>query len=129
MRWSENCSKLAKEKSVGIDTCVTERRMAYRYPLSFPIEAVNSPWWSGQTENLSSGGVLFTSSDELMVGERVEYNVALLPGAGVYLHCWGTVLRRHYRGEAHAFALTIERHEFLRRAPADVKPDARGNAA
>lgn len=73
--------------------------------------------------------MLFTSLDELTVGERVEYGVALLPGAGVYLHCWGTVLRRHYRGEAHAFALTIERHEFVRRASTDVKHDAFGAAA
>ena len=96
------------------DTNVEERRATGRYPFRVPIQAARSPWWSGQTENLSSRGVLFTSTVDLTVGQPVEYAVGPLPGTGVLLHCWGLVLRQHRQNGAKAFALSIRRHKFVR---------------
>lgn len=80
----------------------------------------------GETMNLSSAGVLFTSHVELEVGSPIEYFITLQGGATapkpIRLHCVGKVVRRHERHPAAnsnehktvATAATLERYEFIR---------------
>jgi hypothetical protein len=78
-----------------------------------------------ETRNLSSGGVLFSSESQLLVGEPIEYFITLPTGresSGVRLHCVGTVIRLEARPVRSAkdrerpfnVAATLERYEFVR---------------
>lgn len=71
---------------------------------------------SGETKNVSSSGVLFTSKDRVPVGDPIEYVITFpkVPGSRseVRLRCVGKVLRED--AEAAAFAATLERYEFVR---------------
>lgn len=70
----------------------------------------------GETRNVSSGGVLFTSVDApLSIGQSVEYVISLPTGArigDVRLRCMGKVVRRDDTQQA--LAATLERYEFIR---------------
>jgi hypothetical protein len=78
----------------------------------------------GETENLSSGGVLFISKEELKIGDRIEYLITFPAGSGnnggVKLHCVGKVIRQcEQEGdsaaeEPRAIAATLERYQFVR---------------
>lgn len=72
---------------------------------------------SGETRNVSSCGVLFTSTAPVPVGESIEYLITFpkMPGArsDVRLRCVGKV-QRHQDGDY--FAATLERYEFVRTA-------------
>ena len=76
-----------------------------------------------ETKNLSSAGVLFSSSQELEIGAPVEYVITLQPdarGRSIRLRCVGKVVRRHGgppKNESEnsvAMAATLERYEFIR---------------
>ncbi len=71
---------------------------------------------SGETRNMSSGGVLFTSSSSVPVGQPIEYLITFPkpPGghAEVRLRCVGKVVREDL--DTAAFAATLERYEFVR---------------
>lgn len=79
---------------------------------------------TGETQNLSSGGVLFISDQDIDVGDPIEYFITLPAGPdhadGVRLHCVGKVVRRQIatndagEDEPTAFAATLERYEFVR---------------
>ena len=100
---------------VGI---VIEQRKHQRFDLQLPFELVRSKENSrvvGETKNVSSTGVLFTSPAPMEVGESIEYLITLPKAKGsrtdVHLRCVGKVLR----GDGpSAFAATLERYEFLR---------------
>jgi hypothetical protein len=109
---------------------VSEQRKNQRFELKLPIELVKAGGEGlpqvGETRNLSSGGVLFTSDGRLQKGDPIEYLVTLPAHgdeAGLRLRCMGKVVRVDERdlpemGAArHPFAIaaTLERHEFLRR--------------
>jgi len=109
---------------------VSEQRKNQRFELKLPIEFVKAGGGEnsqiGETRNLSSSGVLFTSEDKLQKGEPIEYLVTLPPmdsSTAIRLRCMGKVVRVDERempesGAArHAFSIaaTLERHEFLRR--------------
>ena len=94
-----------------------------------PVELVRAGSESvsraGETRNMSSGGVLFTSEAEMPVGESVEYIVTLpraASGASVRLRCMGKVIRSQgVRASDQAagrrpfsIAATLERYEFVR---------------
>ena len=70
---------------------------------------------SGETKNVSSTGVLFTSAAPIEVGESIEYMITLPKGSGspatIRLRCVGKVLRSDSES---AFAATLERYEFVR---------------
>ena len=70
----------------------------------------------GETRNVSSCGVLFTTPATVQVGEPIEYVITLPKAPGtrldVRLRCVGKVVRSH--GPAAAFAATLERYEFVR---------------
>jgi hypothetical protein len=108
---------------------VIEHRKYQRFPLKLPVRILRAgstmPGGSGETVNVSSGGVLFAADRRLEIGETIEYTIAFpaRPGApeSTDLHCLGKVLRyegaianteRHVK--VYIMAATIERHEFVR---------------
>ncbi len=76
----------------------------------------------GETVNLGSGGVLFTCSIRVEVGDAVEYTIGLAPqesSTNVTLHCLGKVTRSRPRPATSPerpfeVAATLERYEFIR---------------
>lgn len=77
---------------------------------------------AGQTRNLSSGGVLFSSDTKVDPGKAVEYVIDLTDSGNVNLHCLGKVIRLDtgapdWQDPAKPFemAVTMERYEFVRR--------------
>ena len=70
----------------------------------------------GETQNVSSGGVLFSDPSEPMeIGQPVEYMISLPSGHNmgeIRLRCMGKVVR-HDEGH-NAVAVTLERYEFVR---------------
>ena len=80
---------------------------------------------TGETRNLSSGGVLFTTDVPVDVGDPIEYMITLPTGSSssglVRLKCMGKVTRfdRHaiesQTKRSNAVAATLERYEFIRR--------------
>ena len=103
---------------------MTEQRKNQRFQLRLPLEIVGAGQQgqrtNGETRNMSSAGVLFTSSAPVPVGEPIEYLITIpkAPGARseVRLRCVGKVVREDL--DAAAFAATLERYEFVRAAGA-----------
>ena len=108
---------------------MSDQRRSKRFQLRLPFELVRAGADqvndTGETMNLSSAGVLFTSRTELEVGAPIEYFITLQPSAGgeraVRLHCLGKVVRRQDSADseppAHpavAVAATMARYEFIR---------------
>src|SRR5512138_560861 len=103
---------------------IVEQRRSKRFALKLPIAIIRTGpdriSESGLTRNISSGGILFTSSRRLEVGGPIEY-VVRLPGSsncGVQLRCVGKVVRNEMSpgAETPGFdtAATLERYEFER---------------
>lgn len=96
-----------------------EQRKSQRFELKLPFELIRSGAQpvhrTGETRNLSSTGVLFTSEAPVSVGQPIEYVITLPQPPGnrteVRLRCVGKVLRSQ---EEATFAATLERYEFLR---------------
>jgi hypothetical protein len=98
-----------------------EQRKNQRFELRLPLEIVGGAvrvskgTARGETRNVSSCGVLFSSKAPLEVGEPIEYTITLpkAPGAriDVHLRCIGKVVRS---GDATQVAATMERYEFVR---------------
>jgi hypothetical protein len=95
-----------------------EQRKHQRFDLRLPFEVVTNGSRSkvrGETRNVSSAGVLFTTESQLPLGESIEYLITLprTPGTrkDVRLRCVGKVLREDSQS---AFAASLERYEFLR---------------
>jgi hypothetical protein len=97
---------------------VTEQRRNQRFELKLPIEMIRTGTNTkvvGETKNLSSSGVLFSSNAAVAVGEPIEYFITFPKPANsrseVRLRCVGTVLREDPESK---FAATLERYEFIR---------------
>src|ERR1700730_7162442 len=96
---------------------MTEQRKNQRFDLRLPCEIVRAakPKLTGETRNMSSAGVLFTSAGHVSVGEPIEYFITFPKSPGsqaiVRLRCVGKVLREDHRT---TFAATLERYEFMR---------------
>src|ERR1044071_3050100 len=95
-----------------------EQRKHQRFELRLPFEVVRNGSMlivRGETKNVSSAGVLFTSESQLPLGESIEYLITLprTPGArrDVRLRCVGKILREDAES---AFAASLERYDFLR---------------
>ncbi len=73
---------------------------------------------AGETRNVSSGGVLFSSEAPFEIGELIEYFITLPTSEGegkVRLRCLGRVIRLDPDCEpSGAVAATVERYEFVR---------------
>lgn len=102
-----------------------EQRRTRRFKLQLPLSIVRSGAerfiTNGQTQNISSCGVLFTAEREPDLGGPIEYVITLTnEGAQpVSLRCMGKVLRSQpsYPGRdagAYQVAATLERYEFIR---------------
>jgi hypothetical protein len=98
-----------------------EQRKNQRFELRLPFEIVRgeaSAKAAGETKNVSSSGVLFTSESPVEVGEPIEYLITFpkVPGSKseVRLRCVGKVLRNDPEA---TFAATLERYEFIRARP------------
>jgi PilZ domain-containing protein len=94
-----------------------ERRLKFRYPVDLNVRLRFSAGrasfsGAGLVVNISSGGILVASEDQLVVGALVEMSIewpALLDGrVPLQLVATGRVLRR----EASYFAAAFQRHEF-----------------
>ena len=96
-----------------------EQRKNQRFDLKLPFEVIRGgvdPVPNGETKNVSSSGVLFTSVVPVEIGEPIEYLITFpkAPGstADVRIRCVGKVLR----GDPElTFAATLERYEFVRK--------------
>ncbi|MDX1983996.1 MAG: PilZ domain-containing protein [Bryobacteraceae bacterium] len=105
-----------------------DQRKNQRYNLRLPFELIRTGSQlvgkSGETRNLSSGGVLFTSDAEVYVGQPIEFMITLptnSEGAPVRLRCVGKVVRTEkpeFEAEENqvpsSVAATLERFEFVR---------------
>ena len=107
-----------------------EQRRTQRFELRLPLEVVRSGSErlskAGETRNLSSVGVLFTSEAGIDIGEPIEYVITLTPRRSaretVSLRCMGKVVRLEpleLPAAARPFevAATLERYEFIRQKP------------
>jgi hypothetical protein len=110
----------------------TDQRRSRRFELRLPFELVREGAKElnelGETMNLSSVGVLFSSAVELEIGSPIEYFITLQRGLntddGVRLRCVGKVVRRHDpdrlpmddEQDVVTMAATLERYEFIRPA-------------
>ena len=105
-----------------------EQRKAKRFDLKLPVEVVRRSFQPvssiGTTKNLSAGGVLFSATVPIEVGEPIEYIITFpthpINGGTVSLRCLGKVLRLEPNGSDEAsgtvlVAATLERYEFVRR--------------
>jgi hypothetical protein len=97
---------------------VLEQRKNQRFDLRLPFEIIRADGNiknGGETKNLSSCGVLFTSGEPVEVGDSIEYLITFPKARGsrveVKLRCVGKVLRGDLGS---TFAATLERYEFLR---------------
>ena len=95
-----------------------EQRKNQRFDLRLPLEIIDGATKTkskGETRNVSSCGVLFTSKATVVVGESIEYMITLpkVPGAPshVRLRCIGKVIRGD---QTSRYAATLERYEFVR---------------
>lgn len=95
-----------------------EQRKNQRFDLQLPFELIRpgeSSHPRGETRNVSSSGVLFSSAVPVEIGEAIEYLIIFpkVPGtrAEVRLRCVGKVVRN---GVETTFAATLERYEFMR---------------
>lgn len=97
---------------------VHEQRKSRRFDLKLPLELVRNGAQrvleSGETANVSSSGVLFSSGAHLEPGDIVEYMITLptsTENIQVRLKCRGKIVRRN---ETEETAATLERWEFVR---------------
>jgi PilZ domain len=95
-----------------------EQRKNQRFELRLPFEIIRGEARlkaAGETKNVSSSGVLFTSESPVEVGEPIEYLITFPKPPGskseVRLRCVGKVLRNDIEA---TFAATLERYEFIR---------------
>ena len=105
-----------------------ELRKAKRFDLKLPLEVVRKSFQptscTGETKNLSAGGVLFAASLEAEVGDTIEYIITFpagsINGGGVNLRCLGKIVRldaapaEDEDKSRRLVAATLERYEFVR---------------
>lgn len=105
-----------------------DQRRNQRYNLKLPFELIRTGSHVvgkiGETRNLSSGGVLFTSDADVYVGQPIEFMITLptgSEGAPVRLRCVGKVVRLEKPASEveevtvpSSVAATLERFEFVR---------------
>ncbi len=97
-----------------------DNRNAVRFPLKLRM-AIRCNGWEYETEtwNVSSGGVLFESDEELNIGSDIEFAI-LMPSAelgtpaNVLVNCVGRVVRCSGEGSHRAVAAVIDEYRFER---------------
>ncbi len=103
---------------------MTDQRRNQRFDLKLPVELIRSGAQTvgktGETLNLSSGGVLFQADVPVEIGQPIEFVITLPTGnkgTAVRLRCIGKVVRTEI-AESSSVAATLERFEFVRSATA-----------
>ena len=104
-----------------------EQRRTQRFRLQLPLALTRSGAgrvaFTGFTQNISSGGVLFTTGAEPDLGGSIEYVITLNHDGpqAVNLRCMGKVVRTQRLAPsterdlpAYQVAATLERYEFVR---------------
>jgi len=108
---------------------VIDHRKAKRFDLRLPVEVVRKSFQPvssiGETRNLSAGGVLFSATVEMQIGEPLEYVITFpshsIDGGNVNLRCLGKVVRLDREkfggngGSTIIVGATLERYEFHRK--------------
>jgi hypothetical protein len=106
---------------------VIEHRKAKRFDMKLPVEVVRKSFQpvsgTGETKNVSAGGVLFAANIQVEVGEPLEYIITFpthpINGGSVNLRCLGKVVRAEPNNggpddRTTLVAATLERYEFVR---------------
>ena len=106
------------------DLSSTDRRASDRFPIENDVRyklleaKFIAQTGQGRTQNISSGGVLFTTEAPLTLGQRIELAVdwpaQLNEHCGLKLVAMGKVVR----SSADAAAINIEKYDFRTRATA-----------
>jgi len=98
-----------------------EQRRTQRYKLQLPLQIVQVGDERmnrvARTRDISSGGVCFTSRNQIDVGGRIEYLITLSgSNPPVRIRCLGKVLRSYNPSGDGQFevAATMERYSFVR---------------
>jgi hypothetical protein len=104
-----------------------EQRRTRRFQLQLPLSIIRSGATrvelAGCTNNISSGGVLFSTEAEPDFASPIEYVITLTRDGqqAVSLRCMGRIVRadreepgRHDASPAYRIAATLERYEFVR---------------
>jgi PilZ domain-containing protein len=95
-------------------------RSAVRFPIKLPVdvqkESVVQP---GETQDISSGGVLFSVDTDMAVGSIIEFCInmpahVLGTAADVKVKCVGRVVRCSSEGARSAVAAVIDEYHFER---------------
>ena len=102
------------------DDGTEEIRGAVRFPLRLPMAVrSNQKELPAQTDNISSGGVLFTVAVDLQVGSRIEFTIDM-PGRqmgsekDVKVNCVGRVVRCAPEGDRKSIAAIIDEYRVIR---------------
>lgn len=99
-----------------------ERRQARRYDVSLPITmrvpmGAEATQCSGQTRDISTRGLYFTTQDELAPGTEFELSLTL-PAGDVFIRARGRVIRvergHAADGPAIGVAATMESYDIIR---------------
>lgn len=95
-----------------------EQRKNQRFELKLPFEILGPAARTkvtGETKNLSSSGVLFSTPAPVPVGEPIEYMITFPRSASAHaevrLRCVGKIVRE--TSDA-GYAASLERYEFVR---------------
>jgi hypothetical protein len=81
--------------SVATAKKILDRRSGYRFRYQLPIRIASgdSKWIEAETRDVSGGGFLLFSAENLPTGAEIEYIVSLPDFDAMKLRCAGTVLR------------------------------------
>jgi hypothetical protein len=99
----------------------TELRTSVRFPLKLPIAITTSgEEHQAETQDISSGGVLFHLESEMTVGSPLQFRISMpaaVLGAStdVLVTGLGRVVRCSVEGERRAIAAVIDEYRFERR--------------
>jgi len=108
---------------------IPERRGTGRYPLREEIEyrvvQAKAPKMSGsgKTLNIASGGILFTTEEQLPMGRLVELSVSWPARLGGTCPLKFVAAGKVVRSESNLAAVRIERYEFKTRGAHGLMPN------
>lgn len=97
-----------------------ELRSSVRFPLKLPVEVrAETNGVSGETEDISAGGVLFYMDTELEIGSMIDFSISmpanvLGTATDVIVKCTGRVVRCSKHGDRTAVAAVIDEYHFDR---------------
>lgn len=118
--WEEPVYKLSTPP-MHSDDGTEEIRSAVRFPLrlSMAVRGSNQKELRAETDNISSGGVLFKVAVDLQVGSRIEFTIdmpAQQMGSeqDVKVNCVGRVVRCAPEGDRKSIAAIIDEYRVIR---------------